>query len=136
MGVVRTLLDRCEKVVTEEDIIKEKEPISEALEECEYPHWTIILIKEKRAKQVEKKKNVKVEDEERNMGAIVIPFVKGLSGRIAQVMKKRRISTAMRPDTTLRICVSIPRIRRNLRRRFTRSSVRVTMWGRPRESWQ
>ena len=35
-------------------------------------------------------------------GMIVIPYVKGLSERITQVMKKRRISTATRPHTTLR----------------------------------
>ena len=33
---------------------------------------------------------------------IVIPYIKVLSERIAQVMMKRRISTAMQPHTTIR----------------------------------
>ena len=37
LGVLRTLLDRCENVVTEEEKITEKETISEALKVCGYP---------------------------------------------------------------------------------------------------
>ena len=50
----------------------------------------------------EAKKKVKVEEKARNRGMILIPYVKGLSERIEWVMKKRRISTAMQPHTTLR----------------------------------
>ena len=54
------------------------------------------------AKKEGKTKKEKVEEKERNREIIVITYVKGLSKRIAWVMKKRRISTAMRPHTTLR----------------------------------
>ena len=61
-------MDRCEKVVTEEeDNFKDRETMSEALNVCGYPQWTIISVKEKMAKQ-ESKKKVKVEEKERNRG--------------------------------------------------------------------
>ena len=58
MGVVRTWMDRCEKVVPkEEDKIKEKETISEILKVCRYLQWTITLVNEKMAKKEGKKKS-------------------------------------------------------------------------------
>ena len=90
MGIVMTLLGRCEKVVTEEeDKIQENETISKALN-IYIPHWTITSVKAKKAKK-EGKKKVKVEEEDGNRGMRVI----GLSERMARVMKKRRINTAM-----------------------------------------
>ena len=45
MGVIRTLLDRCKTLVTEEaDKQKEREHIKEALTRCGYPQWTISTV--------------------------------------------------------------------------------------------
>ena len=42
MGVVRTLLDRCEDIVSEEeDSEKQRETVTKALGGCGYPGWTI-----------------------------------------------------------------------------------------------
>ena len=88
----------------EEDKIKEKETINEALKLCGYPWWTITSVKEKMVKKEGKKKE-KLEENERSRRMIMILYVKGLSKRIARVMKKR-ISIAMQPHTTHRnLCV-------------------------------
>ena len=67
MAVIRTLLDRCETLVTkEEDKWKEREHIKEALTRCGYPQWTISTVQTKmktkkedniRKKTVEKDSN-------------------------------------------------------------------------------
>ena len=66
---------------------KEKETFSEVLKVCGYPQWRITSIKEKMAK-----KEVKVKENERCRRMIVISYMTGLSKRIAQVMRKRRIT--------------------------------------------
>ena len=65
---------------------------------------TITSVKEKMAKEEgkKKKKKEKVEEKGRSRGMIMIPYVKGLCERIALVMKKIRISTAMHPHITRR----------------------------------
>ena len=75
MGVVGTLLDRYEKMVTEEDgKIKDKETIGEVFKLCGYPQWTVTSVKEQMAKK---------EENEKSRGMIIIPYMKGLSERIA-----------------------------------------------------
>ena len=59
-------------------------------------------IKEKMAKKDVKKKKERGKENEKSRGMIMIPYVKGLFESIAQVMKKRRITTAMCFHTTLR----------------------------------
>ena len=60
--------------------------------------------------------------------------MKGLSERIAQVMKKRRISTAMRPHTTLRNLLVHPKDKAESKEgvyKIKCQGVRVAMWVRP-----
>ena len=48
LGVIKTLLDRCNNIVTDpEDRRKEEEYITKAFQECGYPKWTIRKIREK-----------------------------------------------------------------------------------------
>ena len=48
MGVIRTLLDRCETLVTEEeDKQKEREHIKETVTRCGYLQWTISTVQGK-----------------------------------------------------------------------------------------
>ena len=66
---MRIPLDRCEKIVREEeDKIKEKKTISEAVNICGYPKWTSTSVEEKMVRKVRKKKKMKVEENERNTG--------------------------------------------------------------------
>jgi len=46
LGVVRTLLDRKDSIVSEEsDRVAEEEHIKKALRRCGYPEWTIKKVK-------------------------------------------------------------------------------------------
>ena len=87
-------------------MIKDNETISEMLKQCRYTQWTITSVNEKMVKKEEKKKEkVHVGEKERSRGSrgmIMIPCVKGFSERIEQVMKKWRLSTAIRPHMTFR----------------------------------
>ena len=58
MGVIRTLLDKCETLVTdEEDKRKEREHIKEALARCGYPQWAISTVQTKM--KTKKKDNIR-----------------------------------------------------------------------------
>ena len=81
LSVVRTLLDRCNTLVTEEeDRVKEEEHVRGALVQCGYPNWTFKQVKrnitEKKNKENNKKKNK--EKQNKSKGMVVIPYVKGL----------------------------------------------------------
>ena len=56
----------------------------------------------------DKKKNRK-EVKDKNRGLIVIPYIKGVSEAISRVFKKYLISTAMKPNTTVRRMVVHPK---------------------------
>ncbi|XP_072039091.1 uncharacterized protein [Amphiura filiformis] len=56
LGVVRTLLDRTKKIVTEEqDKVEEETHIKGALQNCGYPEWSIEKVKDQMAKPKPKK---------------------------------------------------------------------------------
>ena len=59
MGVARTLLNRCEEIVTEEiDREKERDTIKTALKTCGYPEWTLNRVEQSmREKESNKKKD-------------------------------------------------------------------------------
>lgn len=105
LGVVRTLLDRCESVVTEEeDKVAEQKIIKEALAGCGYPQWSVEKV-EKAMKDREakgKRRKNKKEEGERSKGMVILPYVRGLSEKVERILKKRQISTAFRPHKTLR----------------------------------
>jgi len=103
LGVIRTLFNRCQNVVTEEeDRRQEKEHITSALKKCSYPSWSIRKAKkdmqnkgDKRIKKASQKKELKSTD------MVTIPYVKGLSEAFSRILKTYRIFTAVRPHTTL-----------------------------------
>ncbi|KAJ8023203.1 hypothetical protein HOLleu_35531 [Holothuria leucospilota] len=78
LGVIRTLMERCHNIVTEEeDKTIERRHITEALERCGYPSWTFTKVKH----QMERSQWDKKSREERKairIGLVVIPFVKGV----------------------------------------------------------
>ena len=94
--VIRTLLERCYSIVTEEDDRKkEEEHVAKVLSKCGYPPWTI-----DRVKQDIVEKSLK--DEAKNTrgnhkGMVVVPYVKGLSESFARILKSHGIATANHP---------------------------------------
>ena len=100
LGVPRTLLNRCEEIVTEEEDRKEeRNTIKNALNICGYPDWTIKRVEENlRNKEENKGKgNNKKESSEKNKGMVVLPYVHGVSKELARIYKKRQITSAMKP---------------------------------------
>ncbi|XP_072051475.1 uncharacterized protein [Amphiura filiformis] len=102
LGVVRTLLDRMNSIVTEEgDKKQEEEKIQQALSRCGYPRWSFKQVKEKMAnKQVKPK--TKKDSNNKSKGLVVVPYVEGLSQKANRIFRKHGIATAMKPNNTLR----------------------------------
>ncbi|XP_072039787.1 uncharacterized protein [Amphiura filiformis] len=104
LGVVRTLLDRMDKIVTEpEDRQKEKDNIKKALKMCGYPEWTVESVKKKIRDKPAKSSKTKTKDpSQQTKGLVVIPYVEGVAERANRVFRKHNIATAMKPNTSLR----------------------------------
>jgi len=105
LGVIRTVLNRCENVVTEEeDRRQEEEHITSALKKCSYPAWSIRKAKKRtRRTWVIKELRKPVRKKElKSRGMVTIPYVKGLSEAFSRILKTYRICTAVKPHTTLR----------------------------------
>ncbi|XP_072051908.1 uncharacterized protein [Amphiura filiformis] len=102
LGVVRTLLDRMNSIVTEEgDKKQEEDKIKQALSRCGYPSWSFKQVKEKMAnKQVKPK--TKKDSDNKTKGLVVVPYVEGLSQKANRIFRKHGIATAMKPNNTLR----------------------------------
>ena len=112
LGVPRTLLNRCEEIVTEEEDRKEeRNTIKNALNICGYPDWTIKRVEENlRNKEENKGKgNNRKESSEKNKGMVVLPYVRGVSEELARIYKKRQITSAMKPHSTLRTILVHPK---------------------------
>ena len=105
LSVIRTLLDRKDRIVTEEeDKVEEEKHVKSVLKQCKYPDWAIQkverqlkdkkegVLKEKKAKSKENKSH----------GSVTIPYVSGVTERVRRVMKKHGITTPARPYRTLR----------------------------------
>ncbi len=77
LGVIRTLLDRCNEIVTEEeDRNAEIQHVKTALERCGYPDWAFQKVekqrKEKEERPIQRKKN---ENKEKSKGLVVLPYL-------------------------------------------------------------
>ena len=101
------MLDRCDNIVTEEeDRNSEKETIRSALQACGYPEWSIVntakqMAERKKTKDSSKKRK-KSDDNIKSRGMVVIPYISGVSEKVARILKKKQVNTAMRPHTTLK----------------------------------
>ena len=97
LSVVRTLLDRAEKVVTEHgDKEEEVGVISKALGICGYPKWTVESTREA-IQSKEKKKKPPSQKKEKYQGQVTIPYVKGTSERLRRTLKQHKIGTSFKP---------------------------------------
>ena len=102
-GVIRTLLDRCETLVTEEeDKRKEREHIKEALTRCWYPQWTISTVQTKMKIKKEDSIRKKTVEKDKNKGMVVLLYVHELSETTSRIMKKYNVNTAMKPHNTIK----------------------------------
>ena len=63
---------------------KEKNIVQDAFRKCDYPEWTL---KERK----KDKKNLRKKEDQPSLGRISIPYNKGLSERVAGVMRKYHI---------------------------------------------
>ncbi|XP_072033096.1 uncharacterized protein [Amphiura filiformis] len=103
LGVVRTLYNRKDTIVTEEqDKEEEEKKIQEALQTSGYPKWSFEKVKDQMQSVKPKKSAKKTDDSTRSRGMVVLPYVKGVTERVSRVMKKYNVSTAMKPHNTLR----------------------------------
>ena len=103
LGVIRTLLDRMDRVVTEdEDKRHEEETIKKALSMCGYPSWTFDKVKTTMQNKQQKASKKKKDTSQKSRGMAVIPYVQGVAEKVSRAFKKHDIATAMRPHTSLR----------------------------------
>ena len=102
LGVIRTLLDRKDKIVTEpEDKIAEEEIIRSALMQCGYPQWTIDKVK--KARQQPKKKDSKnAKSDNKTLTNVTLPYIAGVTEKVQRIFRKHNIGSAVKPQTSLR----------------------------------
>ena len=93
-------------VVTEDEDKEEEEKIILALSWCGYPSWTLKQVKDKVVnKQISKKKD----NDNKTKCLVVIPYVEGLSQKAKRIFKKHGVTTATKPNTTLRKLLVYPK---------------------------
>ena len=105
LGVIRTLLDRNEKVVTEAaDKLVEEETIKSALKTCGYPEWSFDKVKKQMSKpKVKPKVNKKTTDtDNKSVNFVTLPYIQGVTEPVQRILKKHNISTAVKPHTSLK----------------------------------
>lgn len=88
LGVVRSLLDRKDCVITtEEDKQVEEKHTEKALGQCNYPKWSTDLAKQqKERKKVDKEANQRREKQDpKDKKVVVISYTKGLSEQLSKV---------------------------------------------------
>ena len=110
LSVVRTLLTRCSRIITDDDDKKEEiEHIKTALSKCGYPDWCVEKVRRHMECEGSKPAKNKNKQTERKSGNVSIPYVKGLSEAITRVYKRFGISVSMRPVNTIRSLVVHPK---------------------------
>ena len=106
LGVVRTLYDRKNNIVSEDkDKAEEEQRVNDALKVCGYPEWSFEKVKSQMEGAKQKKDNTRKKasnTENSSRGKVVLPYVKGVTERVARVMKAYNIDSAMSPHNTLR----------------------------------
>jgi len=112
LGVVRTLLDRCQSHVTDaEDQRQEEKYVKDVLRMNHYPDWTIKRVKdqkERKASQLNQNKKQK-NSENKSRGHVVLPYEKGLSEKISATFNSYNIGTSFKPHTKLRSILVHPK---------------------------
>ena len=79
---------------------EERDHISDSLAKCGYPQWALIST----GSMVNPKK-----EEDRAKGFISIPYVKGVSEKIRQTLRKQKITTAFKPIGSIKSTLVHPK---------------------------
>ena len=106
MGVIRTLFDKKDRIVTEDDDkIQEGGKVVHALQNCGYPQWVFKKVKDQM--KVPKKQNTskKVDSTNKSRGMVVIPYVQGVSQRVTEFTSPT-VFQLLWNCTTQRTCAS------------------------------
>ena len=91
LGVVRTLMDRMENVVTEEADKREEElRIRNALADCGYPKWALDRVKQQMKDKPQQPKTTKKTNETPSRGMVVIPYVEGVAEKLKRAFRKHQ----------------------------------------------
>jgi hypothetical protein len=103
LGVVRTLMHRCDVVVsTEEKRLAEQKTITDSLKKCGYPSWVF-------KKKPKPKEKVTSDPSSKHKHMVILPYVEGLGEKLCRVYKKHNISTVFKPESTLRRLLVAPK---------------------------
>ena len=101
IGVIQTLYNRAETVITEdEDLKQEIEHIDSALRRCEYPPWALEKVKDLRKNP--KEKDPPDKEKPKCKGRVSIQYCKGLSETLKRIFHAYGIQTFFKPTNTLR----------------------------------
>ena len=115
LGVVRTIMDRMENVVTEEADKREEElRIRNALADCGYPKWALDRVKQQMRDKPQQPKTTKKTNETPSRGMVVIPYVEGVAEKLKRAFRKHNVSTAMRPTNTLKSILVHPKDKKDI----------------------
>lgn len=114
LGVVRTLMDRMNTIVSEDsDRELEEAKIKKALALCGYPDWSFTKVKRQIENKKTKKPAKKSDLTDKSKGLVVIPYVNGLSEKANRIFRRHGIATAMRPHSSLRKMLVHPKDKRD-----------------------
>ena len=115
LGVIRSLLDRKDSVITSEvEKTKEDKHLETVLQANGYQKWTINMAKRQKSESEKRKDGKKNKSKDNNQNntrrkLVVLPYVQGLSERIAKIYKNHDITTCMKPNSTLRQALVHPK---------------------------
>jgi len=117
LGVIRTLYERNDNIVTEEiDRKKEEEHVDKALSVCGYPKWTFKEVRKRLNNKKDKTSEKKKEDHDNKVGArVTIPYVKGVSETLQRVFRRHGVATSLRPHKTIKQLLVHPKDKRDPR---------------------
>ena len=108
LGVVRTLYQRCDRIVTNESEKKqEHDLIASSLASCGYPKWT----HRGKSKAKTDKRKEQQSAEAKNSKVVTIPYCSGLSEKLNRIFGKHNTRVASKPERTIRDILVKPKDR-------------------------
>ena len=102
LGVIRTLLDRCNNIVTDDlDRVSEVLHIEKALERCGYPKWSFDVVKWSMAsKQISQSK--RKDKNTQGKRQVLLPYIEKVTEKVSRILGKHGVNTVVKPHCTLR----------------------------------
>ena len=114
LGVIRTLMDRKDNIVTEEEDRREEDQRTrKAVAECDYPKWAMDRVHQQMKDKPHYSKKTKNKNDNPSRGMVVIPYIESVAEKFQKICWKRRIGTAMRPTNTLKSLLVHPKDKRD-----------------------